>query len=322
MKRHGGGLAEFGLMLATASAIVVAAILLAERIFVKSLDAKEVAMQSATAERLAEEGTLYVQRGPLPESDPFAAAWDEVPAMAVPVTPQGVTMPALETASVDQVHVQALTDGRMILWRLTWLDPAPDMNVDSGRFTDAVAVQFPLAPNASYMMGEKEKAVQILHWKGAWQKDVDEHFQDVQDLHPNYWTDLYWFAQGKFPYPVPEAFADTTSHLWFPAYRAGNPMADFLRAQPVEELFAEGFGSLTPQSESATGARGAWRDGRWAVVFARPLQTDDPLDYQFSNGSRGSFSVAVWEGSAGNVGGRKHWSLWVEFLVAAGSVFA
>jgi hypothetical protein len=309
-------------MLAAALVIVVTAIVLAERIFVRGLEAKEVAIQVATAERLAGDGVLYVQHAALPESDPFAAAWDAVPAMAVPVTPQAITMPALETASVDQVHVQAVTDGRMILWRLTWLDPSPDASVDSGRFTDAVAVQFPLAPNASYMMGEKEMTVQILHWKAVWQKDVDEHFQDVQDLHPNYWTDLYWFAQGEFPYPVPEAFADTTSHQWFPAYRAGNPMADFLRAQPVEELFAEGFGSLTPQSESATGARGAWRDGRWAVVFARPLRTEDPLDYQFSNGSRGNFAVAVWEGSAGNVGGRKHWSMWVEFQLAAGSMLA
>jgi hypothetical protein len=302
--------------------VVLVATLVAERTFVRKLDAKEAAMQAATAKRLAEDGVLYVPHGALPESDPFAPDWDAVPAMAVPVTPQGITMPALETASVEQVHVQAVTDGRMILWRLSWVDAAPDVHVDSGRFTDAVAVQFPLTPDASYMMGEREKAVQILHWKAVWQKDVDEHFQDVQDLHPNYWTDLYWFAQGKFPYPVPEAFADTTSHQWFPAYRAGNPIADFLRSQPVEELFAEGFGSLTTQRQSATGGRGAWRDGRWAVVFARPLQTDDPLDYQFSAGARGTFSVAVWEGSAGNVGGRKHWSLWVEFQLAAGSLVA
>ena len=59
-------------------------------------------------------------------------------------------------------------------------------------------------------MGGRNLPVEILHWKGIWQKDLDEHFQDVQDLHPNYWTDLYWFARGTFPYRVPEAFADTS----------------------------------------------------------------------------------------------------------------
>jgi hypothetical protein len=302
--------------------VVATASFLAERSFVSALEVKQAERQARNAEKLAAEGVLYVQHGILPGPDPFALEWDSVKPMAVAVTPQGVTMPMLEQASVEAVDVQALTDGRVILWRLSWADSVPDGNVDSGRFADAVAIQFPLEQDASYMMGEVGKRVQILHWKGIWQKDVDEHFQDVQDVHPNYWADLYWFASGEFPYPVPEAFADTLSHAWFPAYRAGNPVADFLRAQPVEELIAEGFGSLTHQPDAVTTGAGAWRDGRWAVLFARPLHTPDPLDYQFSAGARGNFSVAVWEGTAGNVGGRKHWSMWFEFLVAAGGVIA
>jgi hypothetical protein len=271
---------------------------------------------------MAAEGVLYVLHAKLPGPDPFAQEWESVPKLDVAVTPQIITMPVLETASIEQVQVQGMTDGRVILWRLSWADAEPDGNVDSGRFADAVAIQFPLASDASYMMGEVGKRVQILHWKALWQKDVDEHFQDVQDLHPNYWADLYWFAEGKFPYPIPESFTDQRSHDWFPAYRAGNPMADFLRTQPVEELVAEGFGSLTHQSDALATGAGAWRDGRWSVIFARPLHTEDPLDYQFWPGARGNFSVAVWEGSAGNVGGRKHWSMWFEFLVAAGGVIA
>jgi hypothetical protein len=305
-------------MMAISVIVVGVAMFFADRMFTASLEAKEIARTQSRAEELAADGILYVvHTDPLPALDPFSPEWDVWPALPLAVTPQIIAMPVLENPVIDQVRVQAVTDGTTILWRLSWLDATPDMNVDAARFTDAAAVQFPLHAEASYMMGDTGRSVQILHWKGVWQKDVDDHFQDVQDLHPNYWTDLYWFADGDFPYPVPSAFADTLSHVWFPAYRAGNPLADFHRREPVEELIAEGYGSLTPQKDSVTRGRGRWRNGRWGVVFARPLRSEDPLDYQFVPGGRGTVSVAVWEGSSGNVGGRKHWSLWFEFVVQA-----
>ena len=202
------------------------------------------------------------------------------------------------------------------MWRLAWPDETRDINVDSGRFTDAAALQFPMTSGAAHTMGDDRHAVHILHWKALWQHDLDEHFQDVQDLHPNYWTDLYWFADGPAPNRVPDDFSDPRSHAWFAAYQAGNPLADFHRERPVEELSATGFGSLTSQAESVTDGRGVWQDGRWYVTFVRPLRTDDPLDYQFSRGGTGTVGVAVWNGSDGNVGGRKQWGNWIEFAVS------
>lgn len=258
----------------------------------------------------------------VPGDDPFSKLWDQAPPVDVPVQPQQVTMPMLDSPSITSVRVQALTDGQWIAWRLQWDDATADMNVDADLFCDAVAIQFPLVRNASPFMGARDMQVQIIHWKALWQKDVDEHFQDVQDLHPNYWTDLYWFAEkvpgttvGEARYRVPDSFKDPQSLQWFPAYQAGNPMADFHRIQPVQELYAEGYGSLTPQQDSASTARGVWRDGTWTVVFARPLHTDDPLDSQFQSAAKRTMSVAVWEGSAGNVGGRKHWSQWFPFSI-------
>ena len=165
-------------------------------------------------------------------------------------------------------------------------------------------------------MGKDGERVHILHWKALWQKDVDEHFQDVQDLHPNYWADLYWFAEGERPYPVPDAFRDSRSRQWFAAYAAGNPVSDIERKVPVEELTAEGYGSLTTHPAQATTGRGEWQDGEWAVVFLRPLRTGDDLDAQFWRGGRGNVAVAVWDGGENNVGGRKHWSNWIEYEVS------
>ena len=269
--------------------------------------------------KLAESGLLVVPvlekiQGAL---DPLGKLWETTPGMAVPLLLQNVTMPVLEQASVDSVRVQGLTDGRWIAWRLSWPDANPDLNVDAARFTDAAAIQFPVSENASFMMGGPAMKVQILQWKALWQKDVDEHFQDVQDLHPNYWADLYWFAEGGPPYEVPGSFADQRSHAWFPAHEAGNPMAKWDRTQPVEELVAEGFGTLSAQDQSVTQGRGAWQAGRWAVVFARPMATPDPLDYQFRVGAAGQIGAAVWNGDAGNVGGRKHYSNWVSFRVGS-----
>ena len=176
-------------------------------------------------------------------------------------------------------------------------------------------MQFPLIANANYKMGDRDFPVQIIQWKAIWQKDIDEHFQDVQDLHPNYWTDLYWFAEGEFPYPVPDAFESTEALDWFVAYRAGNPMADLYREHPVQEMIAEGFGTLTNQSLVATVANGAWNDGRWSVIFVRPMETHDTADYQFVPGTRDVIAFAVWEGNAQNVSGRKQHSQWVVFEV-------
>jgi len=247
--------------------------------------------------------------------DPFWAAWTQAPFVVVPLIPQQMAMPRAEAASIQELRVQGLTDGRTIAWRIGWDDATPDGNVDTGRFSDAVAIGFPLDPGAPPMMGARGLRVQILYWKALWQKDADAGFQDVQSLHPNYWSDLYWFAEGQFPYPVPSAFQLPASRQWFIAHQAGNPMAAFSRTQPIEELVAEGWSTLTHQPQSATSGRGAWVDGKWAVVFVRPLRTTDPLDYTFSTGGKGQAVFAGWNGSAGNRGGRKQWSTWVDFEV-------
>lgn len=247
--------------------------------------------------------------------DPASPIWSEAPVSSVALVRQDQAMPMLETVVVPRIDVQALTDGMQIAWRLSWADASANYHLDTDLFCDAVALQFPIVPNANFKMGDRDFPVQIMQWKAIWQKDIDEHYQDVQDLHPNYWTDLYWFAEGEFPYPVPDAFQRTEALDWFVAYRANNPMADLYREQPVQEMIAEGFGTLTNQPDVATVARGAWADGRWSVVFSRPLRTNDLADFQFSPGERNVVAFAVWEGQAGNVSGRKQHSQWVVFEV-------
>lgn len=247
--------------------------------------------------------------------DPANTTWASAPLTTVALQPQNQAVPMIEKATITQVRVQAITNGRQIGWRVSWPDPEPNRLVDAGRFCDAVAVQFPLKSNAAYTMGAAGFPVQILHWKALWQEDLDVHFQDVEDLYPNYWADLYWFATGKFPFRVPDSFQRPESRDWFIAYKAGNPMANIDRATSAEELTAEGFGSLTHQEHSVTVGRGSWQGGEWTVVFLRPMETVDPDDYQFAPGTRDTIGFAVWDGAATNVGARKQHSQWVVFEV-------
>ena len=245
----------------------------------------------------------------------YDPAWDRVPAVDLPLQPQAIAMPTLDTPTIPSVTVQSLHDSTHIAFRLSWPAAQPSANVDVDRFTDAVAVQFAPDPTTPFMMGAAGKPVRILHWKALWQKDLDEGFQDVQKLHPNFWVDSYWFAEGKFPFPMTDSFKDPVSQQWLIAHSAGNPMANYQRKQPVEELVAEGFGSATHLANSSASARGSWKNGRWTVVIDRPYTPNDPLSSSVQPGQTGVIAFAVWDGSAANVGGRKHYCTWVPLKV-------
>jgi hypothetical protein len=243
--------------------------------------------------------------------DPFDPRWDTAASVMIPVQPQQLTEPMLTAATIQEVELRALHDGRMIAWRVAWDAEQPADRVESAQFSDAVALQFPMVEDAPYMMGAVGQPVRILHWKAVWQHDVDHGFADVQDLYPNMWYDLYWFTEGDRPYTVTGSFDDPRAAPWFIAQRAGNPMAKTDRSVPVEEAVAEGFGSLTTLPESHTRARGAWRSGRWAVTFFRPIGAGDELSQLLAPGRATSVALAVWNGSDQNVGARKHHSIWV-----------
>jgi len=245
-------------------------------------------------------------------TDPFASVWNQATTKTVMVVPQQMAAPALQKATIESVDLDVLTDGKQIGFRFTWYDASADYNVDTERFCDAVAIQFPLDADANFTMGNRGKKVQIIQWKALWQKDLDEHFQDVADVHPYTWSDLYWFSSGGAQ-RVPDAFQNPVSQQWFIARQSGNPVSKWDRKQPLDEYVAEGYGTLTSQTDVASQAKGMHRDNKWRVVILRPLTTSDSLDFQFK--TDGQLAIAVWDGKADNVAGRKHHSYWMTFKV-------
>lgn len=230
--------------------------------------------------------------------------------------PQQATMPWLAAGTIATLRVQAAHDGSQLAVRCEWLDDTANGIIDSGRFPDAVAIEFPLKEGAPPTMGAKDAPVQLIHWKAIWQKDIDVGYQDVADVHPNIWSDLYWFADPTRPISIRTSFKNPESLKWLVALQAGNPMAVLQRTTPVEEAIAAGWGTLTHQPTSASKGRGLWTAGKWAVVISRPLKTDDASDAQLAAGKATQIAFAVWDGGKGQIGGRKHWATWVDLGIA------
>ncbi len=273
-------------------------------------------------------GTTTTAEAPLPEvkvskvaaapatDNPLDPFWDKIAVADVAMLPQQVAAPVLEAGSITNVRVQAVRDDQRYVWRLSWDKAEIADQSDVGKFSDAVAIQFPLSDGAPYTMGGPKMPVRMLHWKATWQKDVDEGFQDWALTHPNSDADLYWFATGEKPFTMQKSFSDPKAMQYMIAASAGNPMAVFDRKNPVEELTAHGFGSATHISQTPSQGRGTWSDGKWYVVVDRPIETADPLIARFNeNPGQQLIAFAVWDGTAGNRGGRKNITNWTPMRI-------
>jgi len=260
-----------------------------------------VGVWAATRERMADQLVSGYRSGALPVEDPHAEEWGEVAPFEVLIQPQQVATPTLAESSVGSLLVRSLHDGSQIAFHLEWGDEAKDELEAMARFRDAVAVQLPAAPGAppSVTMGAPDAPVHILHWKASWQADVDTGRKSVKDAFPNAFNDV-----------VPEGLmGDEAARVFYPGIQAGNPLSQPERGTPVEELVAEGFGSLTTQEEQRAVGRGIFADGRWRVVIAVPMQGGDG-QATLEPGGRTSVAFAVWNGGAANRGARKQWGDW------------
>jgi hypothetical protein len=242
------------------------------------------------------------RRGRIPE-DVRADAWVDAPPILVALQPQQAVPPVLAQGDIDELKVRALHNGKELAFRLEWRDARLDETERIGRFRDAVAVQLPAADPAtppSVMMGSAGKPVHVLQWRASWQRDLGDRF-GVEDAYPNIIRDVspddLLGAEAAAPYTAARA--------------AGNLLAAAERTTSVEELVAEGFGTLTPLARQRAWGAGAHDDGRWRVTIALPLARDEGGS-AIEPGSTWPAAFAVWLGGRGNRGGRKHFSNWIQ----------
>ncbi|MCK6446175.1 MAG: ethylbenzene dehydrogenase-related protein [Planctomycetes bacterium] len=246
--------------------------------------------------------------GALPD-DPSDARWQSALEYPAALIPQDMVEPRQMQISTREVKVRALSDGSRIAFRLEWSDATEDDLPMPATFSDACAVQLPAATAQDVpapQMGETGRPVEITLWRASWQATVDGRGDTIQDIHPNAVPDHYPFQADALE---PGSDAQRAMELRFaPARALGNAMSG-PRAEPVEDLVAQGPGTLTPAAATSSTGRGERTANGWAVVLTR--RVPDGL----AAGKRTQVAFAVWEGSGEEVGARKMRTGWTPLLI-------
>lgn len=251
---------------------------------------------------------VVVTHMPAVPETPDDPAWQSAPEYVAKLLLQDLVEPRQMETTTTEVRVRAAADSTRLAFRLEWSDPSASDTPGPARFCDACAVQLPgrIEPTLpAPQMGEPGRPVEITYWNAAWQATVDGRGDSIRDLYPHAVVDHYPFQappleQGS---PVQEAMALRYS----PARAVGNPGAGpHLKA--VQDLVAEGPGTLSPAPLSSSTGRGVRTADGWAVVLVRPL----PQGLSPDLGTQVAF--AVWEGGHEEVGARKMRTAWVPLV--------
>ncbi|MBM3483730.1 MAG: hypothetical protein FJX66_10565 [Alphaproteobacteria bacterium] len=282
------------------------------RTFIATL-ALLAAGQSAVALAAAEPPSLVAMRvggkaGAI--DDPNAAHWAKAQALKIVMQAQSVVAPQNLEPSVAELSVRAAHNGQWIAFLIEWADPTKSDRIVVDRFGDQVAVELPVnyekdaPPNV--MMGQPDGGrVTIMQWRAAFQRDLDEGEQSIEDLYPFTHVDIY----------PDEVLRASDARAYMGSVGVDNPIGHPKRV-PVLDQMAEGWGTLTVKPEQNASGKGVWQDGRWRVLIARPMATDNnEYDPRLAPGDQTVAAFAVWEGGNAEVGGRKAWSDWVDLAI-------
>lgn len=254
----------------------------------------------------AVEGEPIVARyvdGELPAEDPSSGAWRDARRLRIPIAAQQIVQPYLEKEGVTELGVRALASSVEVAFLLDWEDDSVDDLDGIRRYHDAVAIQLPMRAGSQpppLTMGAPGDPVHILQWRATWQRDIDSGGKTgVDQIYPEVVHDV--MPDDVLP---PE-----TAQLYWVGREAGNPLSKVDRSTPVEEVVAEGFGTVTHLPNQFARGAGVHDDGRWRVVIAVPTARQG-VGEALSPGTSWPIAFAVWLGSDENRGGRKHISTW------------
>ncbi len=231
-------------------------------------------------------------------------AWNTVTPYKQPLQRQFLVAPMPADVGVKEVFLQSINDGKHIAFRLVWKDATRDDSLKIMNFSDGAAIQFPVKkePLPEFFMGEPDKPVHIIYWKAWRSRDHEEGFQTVKTAYPNMTVDMY-----NFDYSVKGNGTDKTQaekDIFIPGKAAGNPLS-VPHKEIIEELSAEGAGTLASKNIENTTGEADWKNGEWTVIFIRPLNVSDAKSVQFKAGEKMPVAFAIWEGSRMESAGRK-----------------
>jgi hypothetical protein len=241
--------------------------------------------------------------------------WKTVATYKQPLQRQFLIEPKPIDVGVKEVLVQSIHDGKYIAFRLVWKDPVRNDSPKIMNFSDGASIQFPVKKNPlpEYFMGALNMPVHILYWKAWRSADRKNGYQNAKTAYPNMAVNLY-----QFDYPVQgtgTAKTQAEKDIFIPGKAAGNPVS-LAHKEVIEELSAEGPGTLKSKALENTTGEAEWKNGEWTLVFRRPMSVEDSGSVQFKTGETMPVAFAVWEGSRNESAGRKAVSpAWAEVKV-------
>jgi hypothetical protein len=250
--------------------------------------------------------------GALPVTDPSHDAWGDARVAEVALQPQQMATPWLHEQTLERLRVRALFNGSDLGLLLEWDDDAPSEHDGIATFKDAAAVMMPARPGGEepppIFMGWEGQPVYIAQWRASWQADLDRGFQDVGDVYPGWYSDMHPdhdTLRGL-------GLSDDRASVYAPGRHVGNALSQQERSSPVEELSAEGFGTLTHLADQRAQGRGLHEDGRWGVAIGIAAGGNAPA---LAAGQALPVSFAIWHGEHGQVGARKQYADWTELTL-------
>ncbi|MCA9519380.1 MAG: hypothetical protein KC609_00335 [Myxococcales bacterium] len=212
------------------------------------------------------------------------AFWAELPAYRVKMSKQPMQKPFSHN-TLDSLSVKAFHNRKEIYIHLSWADPSESRDFGVAKFSDAVAVMWPVdtATQSMIIMGTGGK-VNIWQWRGNLdRKQFDKSYRKPLTAYVDYY------------YPFEKKEARSVQDRDYP--------------HAVIDYIAKGFATITPKSRQSVEGRGFWHDGRWNVVIKRALVTEDAKEEaQIVAGDKMKIAFAVWNGGKRDTGGRKFFS--------------
>ena len=235
-------------------------------------------------------------------TEPFSPVWKGVASTSLVLRPLSA-----RRGAVEFINVASVNNGEQLAVRLQWEDPTHDAfsELHSDTFRDGAAVQFALGAvtlhthghnEPFFGMGNRSKPVNIWHWKAG----LEEALEAEDDLE---------YAGGGVDMDA-LIYGGIMSN---PVYRLNTTGEN-----PVEELNAEGFGTITPQPAANQNVEGSgeWKDGIWTVVFLRDMPKTGKWDVDFAQRiDPALMAFAVWDGVKEDRNGRKVISVWQRFNI-------
>jgi hypothetical protein len=156
-------------------------------------------------------------------------------------------------------------------------------------------------------------------WKSERQADLEVAYQEIESIYPHLGIDSYPnLMRSAVEQPHRYALTLQSDPTFVTGWGAGNIVSDPQRKSAVEDLSAQGFGTLRARrlEDQRVDARGVYSSNSYRIMFRRSFKPVGQNAVTFRPGETVPVGFAIWNGSAGDRDGKKSVTIWQELKIA------